>query len=593
MKSLALRAYGALASLKLTIVVLAVLAVALIAGTFYESANGTPMVQKTFYSSRWFDAILIALTVNMVACTAKRYPYKPHQLGFLMVHCGILSILTGAMLTRNFGRTGELYLTEGETRDYMLSARPVLNVSVPQDGIAHQDVPIVFPAKAEGASVDRTLRLPHSPIRLHVTKYFPNARLETDVAEGQAENPAAQVRVTNSERTEESWLLPREAGHESFDAGAVRVEAVDAKSAEEAAAAVAKLEAQRPSGKGELQLQSGGHELAKIPLDGPMPRTVKSGEFEVRLRGWFSNFAFKDNVPVNASAAMANPAVLFDVTGSRGTENHIAFAFRDLKTLLSPDSDHGYGIQAKYAYDATPKGTPLVQLVHEPGGTWRLASNVDLDPPPAGGVLQPGSSYQAATAGFQIEVTRLFERGTVQQHVANTDRQENNPGLELQVTDGSQSAERTWMFFGDQRTFQVGGREVQVEIGRKQMPLGFSVHLIDFRETKYPGTMSSASFESDVVVSDAQGEPVPINISMNRPLKHHGFRLFQSSYARNGGTEASIFSVSYDPGVSVVYTGFIIFIVGLVVIFYLKPVIRKAYAFDRPAVGAAPRKDPS
>jgi len=47
MKSVWLRIYGGLSSLKLTIVVLTVLAAVLIYGTFYESANGTPMAQKS------------------------------------------------------------------------------------------------------------------------------------------------------------------------------------------------------------------------------------------------------------------------------------------------------------------------------------------------------------------------------------------------------------------------------------------------------------------------------------------------------------------------------------------------------------------
>jgi cytochrome c biogenesis protein ResB len=79
------------------------------------------------------------------------------------------------------------------------------------------------------------------------------------------------------------------------------------------------------------------------------------------------------------------------------------------------------------------------------------------------------------------------------------------------------------------------------------------------------------------MVSDGTHPAVPIHISMNKPLKHKGFRLFQSSFMRSGGQEASVFSVSYDPGVHVVYTGFIIFIAGMVAIFYLKPVIRRAY----------------
>jgi cytochrome c biogenesis protein ResB len=123
----------------------------------------------------------------------------------------------------------------------------------------------------------------------------------------------------------------------------------------------------------------------------------------------------------------------------------------------------------------------------------------------------------------------------------------------------------------------AGDREVQLEFGRQQFPLGFSVHLVDFEETTYPGTTRSATYASDVMVASGDGTPVPIHITMNKPLKHNGFRLFQSSYVRQDDKEASIFSVSYDPGVTVVYTGFIIFIAGMVAIFYLKPFIKKAY----------------
>jgi cytochrome c biogenesis protein ResB len=54
-------------------------------------------------------------------------------------------------------------------------------------------------------------------------------------------------------------------------------------------------------------------------------------------------------------------------------------------------------------------------------------------------------------------------------------------------------------------------------------------------------------------------------ISMNRPLDEAGFRLFQSSYRLGGGgrPDATILSVSYDPGVPVVYTSFALIVVGI------------------------------
>ena len=52
---------------------------------------------------------------------------------------------------------------------------------------------------------------------------------------------------------------------------------------------------------------------------------------------------------------------------------------------------------------------------------------------------------------------------------------------------------------------------------------------------------------------------------MNRPLDVAGFRLFQSSYklASEGRPDATILSVSYDPGVPIVYASFALLIVGI------------------------------
>jgi hypothetical protein len=578
MSSLVSRIYSGLASLKITIVTLSVLAVVLIYGTFYESANGTPMAQRAVYSSKWFDAILIVLFVNMVACTAKRYPYKPHQVGFLMVHCGILTILTGAMLTRNYGREGELFLEEGETRDYITSARPYLRVSVPSDGVDGFEIPVVFPAKATGAAVDDEVRIPRSPLRLHVTRYFPNAEWRTAVVESEAGGPAVHLRFTRHDESGEAWLVARDESRRAVDSP-VRIEAWEASSDRIADSLLAGLDAGRQkSGRGALRLRFAGQPPAEIPLDGPMPRRVRAGAYEVRLREWFSHFVLREGKPTNATTAMTNPAVLFEIAGPKGPESHIVFAYHEMGSLLSTGSDLGYGVDADYVYEGGD-GAPRVVLVRGPGTPWRIGSNFDLD---TGGnaTLEVGRVYSSASAHVDLTVIETLEKAAVRDELTNVGREERRPAVRVHFSGGGPPGEPQWVLYGDQHTIQAGDREVQIEFGRRQLPLGFSVRLVDFIETTYPGTTRSATYASDVVVADAAGgtgEPVPIHISMNKPLKHRGFRLFQSSYVRDGGREASVFSVSYDPGVTVVYTGFLIFIVGLVAIFYLKPLIKKAY----------------
>jgi hypothetical protein len=574
-KSLFARIYDALASLKLTIVLLAIVAVALIYGTFYESANGTPMAQQAVYKSSWFDALLTLLFINMVACTAKKYPYRPHQLGFLMVHVGVLTILVGAVVTRHFGHEGQLWLYEGDSADAATSARPYLAVSVAEDGVDGHLFPLAFPAKDDGAVLDRTLRVPGSPVQINVSRYFPNAREAEVVTAGTDENPAVHLRLVRHGETSDVWLLPADPDRRATGEP-LAVETCAAPTSAAAESLLGALALPRSGGRGNLQIAGDGLSTRSIPLDGALPRTVAAGDYRVVLLQWFSHLVVRNGVPVNASDALANPAILFEVQGPRGSENHVAFALHPMNTLVTAESDHGYHIDARYVHQGAAATNPQVRLVHTAAGEWLAAANFDLDLP-ADRRLQAGKAYGSVTTDFELQAVEMLDRAVVRQDFVNVDRQEHRPALQVSVTNGSERSTPMWVYEGNSPIVNCGGRTVSLTMRERRMPLGFSVQLVDFAETTYPGTTRSATFASDVLITDPGASPVPIHISMNKPLKHRGYRLFQASYARQGGREASVFSVSYDPGVTVVYTGFIIFIVGLVVIFYLKPVIKRAY----------------
>ncbi len=131
-----------------------------------------------------------------------------------------------------------------------------------------------------------------------------------------------------------------------------------------------------------------------------------------------------------------------------------------------------------------------------------------------------------------------------------------------------------WVAQGVPREVAAGSRQVTLDYNWKQHDLGFSVALKDFREITYPGITMAKSFESDVVVT-APDKEFDRLISMNNPLKVHGYKIFQSSFQR-GERETSIFSVARDPGVPVVYTGCLILVLGLILIFFLKPYLVRA-----------------
>lgn len=127
-----------------------------------------------------------------------------------------------------------------------------------------------------------------------------------------------------------------------------------------------------------------------------------------------------------------------------------------------------------------------------------------------------------------------------------------------------------WLPIGEEVSLSLGKSSVHVQYRQEQHPLPFSVKLLDFRKTDYPGTQMPAAFESDVELRDAQrGVTLRRTIRMNNPLKYRGFSLFQASYIINP-VEMTVLSVRKDPGTPLVYAGFLMVVFGVVGMFIFR-----------------------
>lgn len=109
----------------------------------------------------------------------------------------------------------------------------------------------------------------------------------------------------------------------------------------------------------------------------------------------------------------------------------------------------------------------------------------------------------------------------------------------------------------------VGGVKIAMYLGVKKIPVPFSVKLIHFELTRYPGSMSPSSYASDVELTDhSEGiENMPYKIYMNHVLDHRNYRLFQSSYDQD--ERGTILSVNHDPGTLPTYLGYILLALGI------------------------------
>jgi len=130
-----------------------------------------------------------------------------------------------------------------------------------------------------------------------------------------------------------------------------------------------------------------------------------------------------------------------------------------------------------------------------------------------------------------------------------------------------------WLFEGQGKLMNIGGREVFLQFMRKKITLPFNIFLEKFKIGTDPGTTKAATYESDVIVKDLKNSVEPkANISMNEPMKYGGYTFYQASYSlEEGRPPVSVFAVNFDPGREIKYLGSLIMVLGILTMFYMNP----------------------
>src|SRR5204863_8958934 len=106
--------FQSFASIKLAVILRAVLIVGAIAGTLYESTFDAKVARAYVYGAPWFNVWLLLLASNLIVSALSRWPWKKHHVAFLLTHLGIITLLTGSLIGRTWGIEGSITPFKGE-----------------------------------------------------------------------------------------------------------------------------------------------------------------------------------------------------------------------------------------------------------------------------------------------------------------------------------------------------------------------------------------------------------------------------------------------------------------------------------------------
>ncbi|AFV97279.1 MULTISPECIES: cytochrome c biogenesis protein CcsA [unclassified Sulfuricurvum] len=115
---------------------------------------------------------------------------------------------------------------------------------------------------------------------------------------------------------------------------------------------------------------------------------------------------------------------------------------------------------------------------------------------------------------------------------------------------------------GEGKKVALDDMVIEVAYGSIERKIPFAVALRDFELERYPGSMSPASYASEVSVIDAANqEKFDFRIYMNHILDYQGYRFFQSSFDQD--ELGTVLSVNRDPGTLITYIGYLLLAIGM------------------------------
>ncbi|MBI1883460.1 MAG: cytochrome c biogenesis protein CcsA [Chlamydiae bacterium] len=190
------------------------------------------------------------------------------------------------------------------------------------------------------------------------------------------------------------------------------------------------------------------------------------------------------------------------------------------------------------------------------------------------GSLSLKEPLQTGWMGLEFKIEDFIPKARVSSRISPSEinKEDQTPALRFKLRNslGHQTRE-IWIQRGGRKVLHLDGEHIEIGYQHQMIPLGFKLELVDFNLAFYPGSNQPMNYESKVkITGPAIIHDQDRSIYMNHPLKHRGFKIFQSSYVQgeNNGSDVSIFSINHDPGIHFIYGGSIVMILGIYILFF-------------------------
>lgn len=589
-QSVARGVYRFLASLKLAVFSLSSLSALLAYATFFESWYGTEAARAYVYRSPIFYIVNFLLFTNIFCAASIRYPWKKTQIGFVITHLGLLTLIVGSFISQKFTDDGQVGLSEGESsRQLIRTQQPVIRVRVPEKSDAGQTValqeyeldikPGVFPWKT--GRTEKVTR-PNDPFQFEVVGFLPEAQpkfAHESIADG-LPMIDAHLLINAPNQIEAQDILSDSVGRWlKADARFGRVAQIagpatiafqyiskdDSEVVEKVSDFLNPPKITTPDGTARLHYldKSGKKRTFDWVVDGkPRKETLPDSDLNVEfLPSKEGEIVLKMPTRLSENGGPGGNDILFNATG----EAEIGIVRFKISKADGPGSDH-YGwpdlVQApslvpgdaskgvtqlarvSYLRPRTPGSFGYVEVLGTGDGKlyYRVFGREGFR---KAAELKKGETIEAFSGGGgmagKLRVDDFLPSGSEKLTYVPANLPVGQKGNGLPAIQCKMTVAGTTKDFWVRRSpdlkplyqpVRLGSDLYEVAYDVDRMDLDFEIKLVNFEAGVDPGTEQASSFESQIELTDSKEkvQSKPITISMNNPLIWRGYTFYQSNY---------------------------------------------------------------
>ncbi len=621
------------ASLKLAVVLLAMLIIAAIAGTLYESSFDAKVARAYVYGAPWFNLWLVLLGANLACSALSRWPWRKHHLAFLITHLGIITLLIGSLIGRIWGIEGTMTLFKGEPpANRLLVDQRQLRVH-DVDGIV-KGYPAEFLHHPPSPQHPRDLGLLASGARLNIIDYAPAIEGKLNpkpLNDGGA--PALHFTIATAMMNQhlDGWLLADDPQHGSFSMGLASIELKRGAAPISTSSNGRDGSPSRPPSESKAnpkdqeidleesifafskapdeqigRVRTGGNTGAKVRLEQPQNGAkgrvrillgekeasfdvaenlgrdvaIESTSFTLKIDNYWPDFRIENGKPSSLSDQPNNPVVLVTIRGkgvpaSETTPNPHGNTEIPSTGGAAAMPAPGEGAPNHLALFMADDGMVTYELVSRKNGksSGKIALNQPLSTGWADWQLVVDNTMPHAQQRMDFSPVKSEQTSTTSAAADLPD------AVRVRIQQNGETLEQ-WVPAGWQIAIPTAPNKTMIAYGWEVIGLPIGLQLLDFEVKRNEGSDSPAGFKSSLQIVTADGETATGSCWMNNPFSYPGawwhtwtgltYKISQASWNPENLGQSTV-QILRDPGWLLKWIGSLLVVIGVFMMFYLQP----------------------